>query len=66
MSRNDYDAALADAQLDQLQFTTRSVPPHVMVAYMRSTLDPETLAGAVRSIAQLQSWIGAVLRGLKD
>ncbi len=64
MTPRDYDAAVAEAQLDILQFATRNVPPTVMAEYLRTTLDPETLGGAVRSIAQLQAWMGAVLHGL--
>ena len=61
-----FEAALAEAQLDQLQFTARHVSPGATAAWMRSTNDPEALGGAVRSLAWLHAWLGAVLRGLKD
>jgi hypothetical protein len=65
VTRGDYASALAEAQLDQLQFTARCVPTADMVSWMRNTLDPETLGGAVRSIAQLHAWMGALLHGLR-
>lgn len=66
MSAEDFDAALAEVRLDELQFTARRVSPGDVAVWMCATNDPEAIGGAIRSLTRLHEWLGAVLHGLKD
>lgn len=66
MSAEDFDAALAEQRLDEMQFTAKHVAPETVAAWMRDTNDHEAIGTAIRSLTRLHTWLGDVLRGLKD